>query len=88
MHSPRLEAYARRLFPHLYANTDALGYATRLAEAIYEKHYRDDAPEWKPLPDLLGLLTQIDNMTAGLTRTRANCAGAATTVSADREGDA
>lgn len=46
----------------------ALGYATRLATAIYEQRYRQDAPDWKPLPDLLGVLTQIDNMTAGLVR--------------------
>ena len=43
-----------------------LGYATRLAEAIYKQHYKDDAPEWKPLPDLMGVLTQIDNMFADL----------------------
>lgn len=48
--------------------TDALGYATRLATTLWEKHYRADAPQWKPLPDLLGVLTQIDNMTSGLSR--------------------
>lgn len=47
---------------------DELGYATRLAEAIWRKHYQQNAPEWKPLPDLMGVLTQIDNMTSGLTR--------------------
>ncbi len=45
---------------------DAYGYAKRLAEAIYQKHYRQDSPEWKPLDDTLGVLTQIDNMTSGL----------------------
>lgn len=47
---------------------DAYGYASRLAVALWEKHYKDTAPQWKPLPDLLGVLTQIDNMTAGLIR--------------------
>lgn len=45
-----------------------LGYATRLATSVWEKYYKDDAPEWKPLPDLMGVLTQIDNMITGLTR--------------------
>ena len=45
------------------------GYAERLAIALWEKHWKNDAPEWKPLSgDLLGILTQIDNMTAGLVR--------------------
>lgn len=50
------------------AVSPALGYAMRLATALWEKHWKGDAPEWKPLPDVLGLLTQIDNMTFGLTR--------------------
>lgn len=47
-----------------------LGYAARLAEAIWRKHYQQDAPEWRPLPTLAGVLTQIDNMVAGLTKPR------------------
>ena len=54
-----------------YASTqpepDAYGYASRLAVALWEKHYKDAAPQWKPLDDLMGVLTQIDNMTSGLT---------------------
>ena len=50
------------------AQPDAYGYASRLAVAIWEQHYKDVAPQWKPLDDLLGVLTQIDNMTSGLTR--------------------
>jgi hypothetical protein len=46
---------------------DAYGYAKRLAVAIWEQHYKATAPQWKPLDDLIGVLTQIDNMTAGLT---------------------
>ena len=48
--------------------TDAYGYASRLAVALWEQHYKDVAPQWKPLDDLMGVLTQIDNMTSGLTR--------------------
>ncbi len=50
------------------AQPDAYGYASRLAVAIWERHYKDVAPQWKPLDDLMGVLTQIDNMTSGLTR--------------------
>ena len=49
------------------AEPEAYGYASRLAVAIWEKHYKDIAPQWKPLDDLMGVLTQIDNMTSGLT---------------------
>jgi len=45
---------------------DAYGYARRLAEYIWAAHYRVTAPQWKPLDDLMGVLTQIDNMTSGL----------------------
>jgi hypothetical protein len=50
------------------ANDQALGYAQRLATSLWEKHWKSAAPDWRPLPDLIGVLTQIDNMTAGLTR--------------------
>ena len=46
----------------------AYAYALNLAKAMHAKHYADTAPQWEPFPDLLGLLTQIDNMTAGLTK--------------------
>jgi hypothetical protein len=46
----------------------AEAYAERLARALWAKHYADDAPQWEPLTgDLMGLLSQIDNMTTGLT---------------------
>jgi hypothetical protein len=45
-----------------------LEYAQRLATTIWEKHWKQDAPNWKPLDDVLGVLTQIDNMVAGMTR--------------------
>lgn len=46
--------------------TDDLGYATRLAESMAVKFYPESS--WKPLPDLSGVLTQIDNMLGGLER--------------------
>ncbi len=46
--------------------TDAEKYALDLAKALHAKHYAD-VTQWKPLEgDLIGLLTQIDNMTASL----------------------
>ena len=47
---------------------DDYGSAKRLAESIYRKHYMEDAPHWKPLPDLAGVISQIDNMTTGLAK--------------------
>jgi len=46
--------------------THAYGYAKRLAEAIWSKHYKTIAPQWEPFDELIGVLTQIDNMTSGL----------------------
>jgi hypothetical protein len=49
------------------ASSAGAAYAERLAVALWEKHYKATAPEWKPLTgDLIGLLTQIDNMTSAL----------------------
>lgn len=45
--------------------SDALGYATRLAVSLHASLY-PDVVQWKPLPDLLGVLTQIDNMVCGI----------------------
>ena len=47
---------------------DALGYAQRLATALWEKYGKERAPNWKPLDTVLWVLTQIDNMTAGMVR--------------------
>lgn len=47
---------------------EADGYATRLAVALHGKHYAENT-SWRPLEgDLIGVLTQIDNMTSGLSR--------------------
>ena len=44
-------------------------YATALAISIHAKHF-PEVTQWEPLPDTLGLLTQIDNMVSGLVRPR------------------
>ena len=45
-----------------------VGYAKQLATSLWQRHYREDAPQWEPFDDILGLLSQIDNMVSGLTR--------------------
>ena len=45
---------------------EAVEYATRLAIALHAKHFAESAPDWKPQPDLMTLLMQIDNLTAGM----------------------
>lgn len=40
----------------------AYGYARRLAESLASKHWPENVG-WEPLPDLIGVLSQIDNMT-------------------------
>ncbi len=61
-------AWVDAQYPGRKRMDDELSYATRLAMALWERHWKDDAPDWKPLPDLMGVLTQIDNMTVGLVR--------------------
>ena len=42
-------------------------YAVRLAYWLKEKHYKDNTG-WEPEPDLMGVLSQIDNMICGLVK--------------------
>lgn len=42
-------------------------WATELAISMAKKFF-PEVTQWKPLPDLLGVITQIDNMTTGLVR--------------------
>jgi hypothetical protein len=51
-------------------------YATTLAIAMHAKYY-PEVTQWKPLPDTLGLLTQIDNMVSGLVRSNVQAVRAA-----------
>jgi hypothetical protein len=59
---------ARLAAPASAEQSRELDYATTLARSLWEKHYQQRAPDWKPLPDLFGVLTQIDNMTCRLVR--------------------
>lgn len=43
-------------------------YAKQIAEHMWAKCYKQDSPNWKPLPDLAGVLSQIDNMVSGMDR--------------------
>jgi hypothetical protein len=45
----------------------ALKEATDLAVGLHARHY-SHVKQWKPFPDLRGIISQIDNMTAGLIR--------------------
>ena len=45
-------------------------YAKDLITAVWEKHYKDIVPEWEPCDNLMGVLTQIDNMLTGLQPTK------------------
>lgn len=44
-------------------------WATELAISMAKRFY-PEVTQWKPLPDLLGVITQIDNMTTGLMRSK------------------
>jgi hypothetical protein len=68
---PAITALKAALEQPEQAELDAYSYASRLAIAIWEKHYKATAVNWKPLPDLIGVLSQIDNMTPGLTHQQA-----------------
>lgn len=50
--------------------SEELEEATRIAISIWSDHYADTAPGWDPLDDLLGVLSQIDNMVCGLSRAK------------------
>ena len=41
-------------------------FARDLAICLWAMYYKDAAPDWEPLEDLMGVLTQIDNMVAGI----------------------
>jgi hypothetical protein len=44
----------------------ALEYATRLATGMWERDWKEESPHWQPFDDLVGVLSQIDNMLAGM----------------------
>jgi len=40
--------------------------ATTLAVNIHRRHYKEEAPDWEVLETVSGIISQIDNMSAGL----------------------
>ena len=61
----RIEELESKTYPTVQDVEGALKYAERLACGICEEHY-PEVTQWKPLSgDLIGLLTQIDNMVSG-----------------------
>ena len=58
------------MFGDEYRDEDEYGpeleYAKDLAVYLWKTYYKSGAPQWKPLDDLMGLLSQIDNMIACL----------------------
>ena len=53
---------------------EALGRAHRealsLAQSIWRSEYRRKSPDWEPCDTVAGIITQIDNMYAGVRRQR------------------
>lgn len=56
------------------ATEQPLGYATQLARHLREHYYKEESPKFKPFDDLMGVLSQIDNMLGGLAERRKNSA--------------
>lgn len=54
------------------ADSGCYDYAKRLATSLWGKHYKEAAPLWEVCEDLMGVLTQIDNMVSGLTSAQAD----------------
>lgn len=72
----RYEGIAQGVAAHVraesfHAGVDEYGYARRIAEFIWRDNYREDSPNWGALKSLAGVLSQIDNMVSGMTRTKA-----------------
>jgi hypothetical protein len=49
---------------------NALCEASRLANSIWRSEYKNDAPNWQPLGTVVGVISQIDNMYAGVREQR------------------
>ena len=50
-------------------NTQANEWISRLAKLLWKKYYAEKAPEWGPFTDLVGVISQLDNMIAGMNET-------------------
>ena len=40
--------------------------ALSLAKSLHEQFYQEQVPQWEPLEDVAGVISQIDNMVAGI----------------------
>ncbi|MBS0257235.1 MAG: hypothetical protein JSR13_05905 [Proteobacteria bacterium] len=49
-------------------NVVAYNEAKQLAIYLHSQHYAESAPNWQPLSDIRGVISQIDNMVVGLVR--------------------
>lgn len=65
----------------------AFEYALALAKALSAKYYPDNHANWKPFDTTLGLLTQIDNMIAGLGKPFTHPAAIKESLTAQSEGE-
>lgn len=67
LHVSQVNLLARAILPIIEAREAAAkDELRRLLDAIWKQEYRTEAPDWQPLPDLVGMITQIDNMYAGV----------------------
>jgi prefoldin subunit 5 len=44
----------------------AMGHTLALATTLHRNFYKTQAPNWEPLEDVVGVITQIDNMIIGV----------------------
>lgn len=68
----RVYSFARAIWSVAQTDSQCYSYAKRLAESLWRKHYKETAPAWEACEDLMGVLTQIDNMVCGLTSATPN----------------
>lgn len=74
----QIDAHSGKVSAGLLAESgEVLRCATELAKAIWRDNYKTTAPNWEPLTDLMGVLSQIDNMVCGMARKPAYPQGAA-----------
>lgn len=59
-----IEAANKRIAELEKAQSDSFRYALELAVSLHKKHFCE-CVDWEPWDTLIGLLTQIDNMTTG-----------------------
>lgn len=59
-------AEAKTPAPAMPNGVEGLAYAQRLAVAIWSRNYREVSPQWEVCGDLMGVLSQIDNMVSGM----------------------